>query len=75
MKRLNKSILLIATFIYIFAITFSFGDLRNLRIHFINVGQGDCILIQTPNDKTLLVDSGIFESLSTVIKYLGSFWE
>ena len=32
---------------------------KNLRVTFIDVGQGDCALIQTPNDKTILVDCGI----------------
>ena len=30
----------------------------NLRIDYIALGQGDCILIRTPNNKTLLIDGG-----------------
>ena len=30
----------------------------DLRIHFIDVGQGDCVLIELPNDKVALIDSG-----------------
>jgi len=29
-----------------------------LAVHFINVGQGDCILIQTPQKKHILIDGG-----------------
>lgn len=32
---------------------------KNLRITFMDIGQGDCALIQTPDDKTILVDCGI----------------
>jgi competence protein ComEC len=29
-----------------------------LRIHFINVGQGDCIFVETPQRTTILIDTG-----------------
>ena len=31
---------------------------HDLKIYFIDVGQGDCTLIVTPNDKTILIDGG-----------------
>jgi len=31
---------------------------HNLKIYFIDVGQGDSTLIVTPNDKTILIDGG-----------------
>lgn len=31
---------------------------RNLKIYFIDVGQGDCTFIVTPNNKTILIDGG-----------------
>ena len=37
--------------------------------HFIDVGQGDCILIQV-NNKNLLIDSGTSDSKAKVIRYL-----
>ena len=39
--------------------------------HFIDVGQGDSILIQS-DDKTILIDSGTMQSGSTIYRYLKS---
>ncbi|TXL65852.1 MBL fold metallo-hydrolase [Cerasibacillus terrae] len=41
-----------------------------LKVHFIDVGQGDSIFIQTPNRKTILIDGGPPEAGKTVIHYL-----
>lgn len=42
---------------------------NNMNVHFINVGQGDSILIQV-NNKNLLIDSGPKESKKNLISYL-----
>ncbi|MCJ7691306.1 MAG: MBL fold metallo-hydrolase [Clostridiaceae bacterium] len=42
---------------------------NNIITHFIDVGQGDCILIQV-NHKNLLIDSGPSDSNKKVIRYL-----
>jgi len=41
-----------------------------LKVHFLDVGQGDSILIKLPNGKNMLVDAGKNESASTIINYL-----
>ncbi len=41
-----------------------------LSAHFINVGQGDSILLQLPNNQTMLVDAGQNEASLTVVSYL-----
>ncbi len=43
-----------------------------ISVHFIDVGQGDCILIDTP-DKDMLIDCGEEEHSGKVIRYLSSF--
>lgn len=42
---------------------------NNMVTHFIDVGQGDCILIQV-NNKNLLIDSGTSDSKQKLIRYL-----
>lgn len=34
------------------------GDMPDLKIHFVDVGQGDCILIELPDGKNVIIDSG-----------------
>lgn len=43
---------------------------KEMKIHFINVGQGDSILIQSPNGKNLLVDGGTSNAGKDVVAYL-----
>ena len=31
---------------------------KDLKIHFVDVGQGDCTFIVTPQNKTILIDGG-----------------
>lgn len=41
-----------------------------LEVHFIDVGQGDSILIRSPGGKTVLIDAGNIEAGSAVSDYL-----
>ncbi|HVJ48730.1 ComEC/Rec2 family competence protein [Desulfitobacterium sp.] len=45
---------------------------RNLRVSYIDVGQGDSILIQIPNGKTVLIDAGENNQGDKVVSYLQS---
>lgn len=42
----------------------------SMEVHFIDVGQGDCILIKTPNDKIILIDGGTPESGEEIVGFL-----
>lgn len=42
----------------------------NLAIHFIDVGQGDSTLIQTPSGKTMLIDAGENDKGESVVNYI-----
>jgi competence protein ComEC len=44
--------------------------LGDMEVDFIDVGQGDSILITTPNDSTILVDGGRKSEGETVLSYL-----
>jgi beta-lactamase superfamily II metal-dependent hydrolase len=41
-----------------------------MEVHFIDVGQGDAILIKTPEDKNYLIDAGPTSARKTLIPYL-----
>jgi beta-lactamase superfamily II metal-dependent hydrolase len=41
-----------------------------LTVHFLDVGQGDSILIQFPDDRAMLIDAGPDESGAPVVSYL-----
>jgi competence protein ComEC len=41
-----------------------------LRVHFLDVGQGDSILVEFPNRRTMLIDGGNREDGRTVVSYL-----
>lgn len=57
-KELQKNIIVVILIIII--ILFQLAKLlpSTLKIYFIDVGQGDCTLIITPNHKTILIDGG-----------------
>lgn len=48
----------------------SFEEVGNLKVHYINVGQGDAIFIELPNGENALIDGGPRSSGQTVLNYL-----
>lgn len=75
-KRLKRSILILFILIIISPYIFKLFPSNNLNISFIDVGQGDSILIQTQNRKNILIDGGGSETGSfnvgekTLLPYL-----
>ena len=45
---------------------------KKMEVHFIDVGQGDSILIESPNGKTMLIDGGTKAAGDDVVAYLKS---
>ncbi|SKC79737.1 DNA internalization-related competence protein ComEC/Rec2 [Maledivibacter halophilus] len=69
-NKLKKEKLVLLFLVFIFAINF-IGIIKenNLKVTFIDVGQGDCILIETPKGKRVLIDGGKSEE-SILYEYL-----
>lgn len=49
-----------------------FKPAPNMMVHFIDVGQGDSIFIQTPSGKNMLIDGGTKSAGSKVVSFLKS---
>ena len=45
-------------------------DAENLKVHFIDVGQGDAVFLEFPNGDTMLIDAGEKEYGTTVSEYI-----
>ena len=57
-KKINQQIILFTVIISILFIYLSNFSFKDLRIHFIDVSQGDSTFIVTPNNNTILIDGG-----------------
>lgn len=56
-KQNSKKIsLIVIVFVLIFVSIYFYP--QKLKIHFVDVGQGDCTFIETPGNKTILIDGG-----------------
>lgn len=41
-----------------------------LEVHFVSVGQGDCVLVRFPNEKTMIIDAGPPKGKDDMINYI-----
>jgi competence protein ComEC len=67
---MRKLIFFLFIAVFIFIRNLAFSEEGCLKIHFIDVGEGDSILIETPNEKTILIDAGNLISGFKVAGYL-----
>ena len=78
-KKLQNSLLILLTLISIFLFKSllnynkSTPNPREINVHFIDVGQGDAILVQV-NSKNLLIDSGPKSEKEKLTEYLDSLY-
>ena len=61
LKRIKNIIIIIMLLLITFAYIYTKYQ-QKLRVYFVDVGQGDCTLIITPNNKKVLIDGGGNES-------------
>ena len=57
-KIKKKATLIVLSVILLIIIVQIFYPADNLKVNFINVGEGDCILIEAPNKINILIDGG-----------------
>jgi competence protein ComEC len=57
-KMKIKATILILSTVLVVIIVQVFSPLDNLKVNFINVGEGDCILIEAPKKYNILIDGG-----------------
>ena len=78
MKKYKKADLKKLIILVLICIVSSFVGLKNngltgdadARVHFVDVGQGDCTLIELPGNKVMLIDAGENGHESDVLNYL-----
>ncbi|MBT4447222.1 MAG: MBL fold metallo-hydrolase, partial [Candidatus Komeilibacteria bacterium] len=72
---MNKTIITIS-FVILSILLFSIlRDSNKLQLHFLNIGQGDAILIRTPEGQNILIDGGPDNKLLAEIGKVLPWWE
>lgn len=72
MKKLLSIIAIVILIFGFLPITDANAATKNLKVHFINVGQGDSILVQAPAGKNMLIDGGPKTAGKDVVSFLKS---
>ncbi|GLO65345.1 MULTISPECIES: ComEC/Rec2 family competence protein [Oceanobacillus] len=70
MKRQLWIIILLPFILFVDPASIYAGQAPGMRVHFIDVGQGDSILIETPLDRTILIDGGPPDAGEKVVNYI-----
>jgi beta-lactamase superfamily II metal-dependent hydrolase len=66
----HRRFLLTLTLLFLLCSSSFLAAREEMEIHFIDVGQGDSILILTPNDKSILIDGGPSSASARIQRYL-----
>ena len=75
---MNKRIFLIFLFcanIFAWSVVYDLNQVCPLRVNFFDIGQGDSIFIQTPNDYQILIDGGPTDAVLEKLGNVMSFWD
>lgn len=74
----NKNILkafILLIFLSIFSISLKFENGSDLLVYYLDVGQGDSALIETPNGTQVLIDAGKNEKVIDQLEQVIPFWD
>src|SRR3989339_727583 len=80
MQKLHKiliifGIVLILSGVFYFAFNRALADSSSLEVSFLNVGQGDAILIETPEGQNILIDGGPDKKVIDCLSEEFPFWD
>lgn len=72
---MNKKIIIIFILVILLILFLSLKSDKNLAVHFLDIGQGDAILIRTPEGQNILIDGGPDNSLLYQVADHLPWWE
>ena len=72
MKKLFSLLFAVVLIVSLPPISPTSAATKDLKVHFINVGQGDSILVQAPGGKNMLIDGGPKGAGDDVVAFLKS---
>src|SRR3972149_10285066 len=73
MKKYLVTALIIFAYLFLTWVGFSLD--QNLKIYFLNIGQGDAILVKSPDNKYLLIDGGPDNTILSELAAVLPFWQ
>jgi len=68
--KVRPLLIVIGILLYTFSASVGYGKNESITIHFIDVGEGEAILVETDNGKNILIDTGNIISGYALVTYL-----